>query len=671
MKPFPGAKRFVTFLIGFSLFSGILGGTPANAISGPDSTSNNDSLFSSEALASPESLGRVERDSVKAARAHLVRNASEWGINPTQFKPSLAIDGVAGMTTVRFTQSINEVEVANSLIALTVNSTGSLLSHTKSISDFSDTSTSAISKEQATESLKVMLAESYRVPTENIIISKIDLVIVDSALVDEVPSGKYLAWRASTSKINDVSSSAITYMSQDGQTLLSSLPLIRGVNNTAPFVCDLQQADQNTPGVFVDQVTNQKLLNVTIGNSVLPLCGPTTSGYIADPANVAVVSIDRTWEYFYSVLGIDINQVEYLGNVAPTFNGNETSRISAFVNVCLKDGDDNYCPYVNAFWVPWVSSECSTGACSGIFLGQGFERADDVIAHELAHGVTFALAFNSAMADSSETAALSEALSDIFGEAMDQRSVLPGEAPDPNWSMGEDAQAGGFRNLRNPDVMKIDKKWRPGRSHDNSGPVNRLAYLLANGGKVGKVKVKALGSTANSVTKNNLCDVPSECAGTVRMSQLVFAAASNLSATANYFDFGKQMMVACTAFVTNGTPGFKKSTCKNVAAALKAQGFTAMKVTGMTKLGKVSRGVDTEVTAAVTGTTGAPVVGQAMQMQVKVSGKWKTVGTANTNGAGVVGFVVKWPRSTTYRIISKTNGGVFTATGKSAKVKVK
>ena len=671
MKPFPGAKRFVIFLIGFSLFSGILGSVPANAISGPDSTSSNESLFSSEALASPESLGRVERDSVKAARAHLVRNASEWGINPTQFKPSLAIDGVAGMTTVRFTQSINEVEVANSLIALTVNSTGSLLSHTKSISNFSDTSTSILTVEQATESLKVKLAESYRVPTENIIVSKIELVIVDSALVDEVPSGKYLAWRSATSKINEVSSSAITYLSQDGQTLLSSLPLMRGVNNTAPFVCDLQQTDQNTPGVFVDQVTNQKLLNVTSGNSELPLCGPTTAGIITDPANVSVVNIDRTWEYFYSVLGIDINKVDYLGNIAPTINGDETSRISAFVNVCLKDGDTNYCPYGNAFWVAWVSSECNTGACSGIFLGQGFERADDVIAHELAHGVTFALALNSAMADSSETAAISEALSDIFGEAMDQLAVLPDEAPDPAWSMGEDVQAGGFRNLRKPEVIKIDKKWRPGRSHDNSGPVNRLAYLLANGGKVGKVKIKALGSNANSTTKNNLCDVPSECVGTVRMSQLVFAAASNLSATANYFDFGKQMMVACSAFVTNGTPGFKKSTCKNVAAALKAQGFTAMKVTGMTKLGKVSKGTDTVVTANVTGTTGAPVVGQAMQLQVKLSGKWKTIGTANSNGEGVVGFVVKWPRSTTYRIISKTNGGAFTATGKSAKVKVK
>jgi hypothetical protein len=303
-------------------------------------------------------------------------------------------------------------------------------------------------------------------------------------------------------------------------------------------------------------------------------------------------------------------------------------------------------------------------------LGKDFDKADDVIAHELAHGVTFALAFGSAMADNSETAALSEAISDIFGEAMDQLSVLPGVAADPAWTMGEDAQAGGYRDLRNPEVSRIDKKWAPGDSHDNSGPVNRLAFLLSNGCKVGKVKVKALGSNANSVTKNDLCDAPGECLGTVRMSQLVFAATSNLTATANYFDFGKQMMNACSAFVANGTPGFKKSTCRNIGAVLKAQGFTKLRVSGTTKLGTVAKGAETIITANVSGTTGSPVVGQEMQLQVKRGNKWKTVAKANSDGTGVVGFSAAWNNSATYRIITKTNGGVFATNGKAAKVKV-
>jgi hypothetical protein len=584
------------------------------------------------------------------------------------------------MSTVRFSQSINGVEVDNSLLAITVTKTGSLLSYTKSISDYSGLSRASISEAQATEQLKTKLAQELGITTEQVVVSEVNSVIVDSALVDEVPSGQYLAWRASTSILNDATSISSTYLSEDGMQILSSLPYIRGIN-TEPFVCDLQ-VDVATPGyvlppgVTMDVNSKFRYVNIAAGGQGMPLCGFSTFGRSVPSTEVAAQGIRRTWDYFSTVLGQDINEERYLGNVAPTTNGDPaigadaTPRISAFINVCATNGTTGACPYGNAFWVPWATAECASGACSGIFLGQGFDKADDVIAHELAHGVTFALAFGSAMADNSETAALSEAISDIFGEAMDQLSVLPGEAADPAWTMGEDAQAGGYRDLRNPEVSRIDKKWAPGDSHDNSGPVNRLAFLLANGGKVGKVKVKALGSNANSVTKNDLCDAPGECLGTVRMSQLVFAATSNLTATANYFDFGKQMMNACSAFVANGTPGFKKSTCRNIGAVLKAQGFTKLRVSGTTKLGTVAKGAETIITANVSGTTGSPVVGQEMQLQVKRGSKWKTVATANSDGTGVVGFSAAWNNSATYRIITKTNGGVFATNGKVAKVKV-
>jgi len=673
VRIFPSAKSSGLFLISFALFAGLIGATPASAVPGPNSTPNFDSLFSSEAVSSPESLGRVERDAVKAAKAHIVSHANEWGIDPTQFQASEAIDGVTGMSTVRFTQFINGVEVANSLLAITVNKVGSLLSYTKSISDYSGSSQASISMTEAVDLLKPKLAQRLGTASDQVVVSEIKLVIVDGALVSEVPSGQYLAWRTATSVLNDATSISMTYLSEDGSKILSSLPFLRGIS-ADPFVCDLQ-VDVATPGyvlppgVAID-ASNNRYVNIASGGQGMPLCGVNTFGLNGINTEVGKQNIIRTWDYFSSVLGQDINEEKYLGNIAPTVNGDATPRISAFIDICATNGTTGSCPYGNAFWVPWTSTECASGACSGIFLGKNFDHADDVIAHELAHGVTFSLAFSSAMADNSETAALSEAISDIFGEAMDQLSVLPGEAADPAWTMGEDAQAGGYRNLQDPAVSKIGKSWAPGDSHDNSGPVNRLAFVLANGGKIGKVKIKALGSNANSVTKNGLCEAPGECVGTVRMSQLVFAATSNLTATSNYFDFGKQMMNACTAFVTNGTAGFKNATCKNVGAALKAQGFTTVKVSGMTKLGNVTKNTDTIITANVSGSTGSPVVGQEMQLQIKRGSKWKTVATANSDGTGVVGFIAAWNNSATYRIITKTNGGVFATNGKSAKVKV-
>jgi hypothetical protein len=284
-----------------------------------------------------------------------------------------------------------------------------------------------------------------------------------------------------------------------------------------------------------------------------------------------------------------------------------------------------------------------------------------VIAHELAHGVTFALAFSSPMAENSETAALSEATSDIFGEAMDQLSVLPGEIADPAWRIGEDVKAGGFRNLQNPSVSKIDSKWVPGDSHENSGPVNRLAYVLANGGKIGNVEIKALGSNANSITKNDLCDAAGECLGTVRISQLVFATASNLSATATYFDFGRAMNNACVALQKAKTTGFTTTACKSVQSALTAQGFTSASI----KIKKISAKSKTTkplvLSATMTAINGTKISGQKLALQVLVGSKWVTKQSRITDESGKASFSInlKSKRKFNFRVTTYSYSGLY------------
>jgi len=669
----PSAKRFGLFLVSFALFVGLVGTAPAGAMSEPKSTTKSDSL------------GLVEHDSVKAATALLNRNADEWEIDPTQFQPSAVIDGVAGLSVVRFTQYIDGIEVANSLLAVTVDKAGLLLSYTKSISDVSSVSSPRINQAQATKTLRSKLAPKFGVSISQVTVSKIKLVIVDSALVDDVPSGKYLAWQASTSIVNDATSISMTYLSQDGNQVLSSLPFVRGIT-ADPFVCDLQ-VDMNTSGYalplgvstgITSETSQNRFLDITAGGRGMPLCGVNTSGKISDPENVAVKNVKRTWDYFFKILGQDINEERYLGNIAPVKNGDSVPRISAFIDVCVIYINDKgekvwECPYGNAFWVPWSSPECNSGVCSGIFLGKNFDHADDVIAHELAHGVTFSLAFNSAMADNSETAALSEAISDIFGESMDQLSVLPGEAADPTWTIGEDAQAGVFRNLQNPKVLKIDGNWVPGESHDSSGPVNRLAFLLANGGKVGKTTIKALGSNANSVTANDLCEAPGECLGTVRMSQLVFTTTSNLTATSNYFDFGREMNKACFSLLKAKAAGFTTTTCKSVQTALTAQGFTDAKIylKKISTAPKISKPL--VLSASMTAINGTKVSGQKMGLQVLVGRKWVTKQTKYTNSSGKVAFSIKLnaKREYRFRVVTFSNSGLYSIKSTTAKTTVR
>lgn len=674
MSNFPGPRRFVPFLLSCALLTGPLLTPPASAALSPNRTPSPDTLFNSEVVTSPESLGRIERDAAKAARAQLNQNATAWGIDSKQFQPTLVIDGVAGMSIVRFAQSIHGIEVANSLLAITVNSEGSLLSYTKSISDYSDRSQAAISQEEAIELLKVKLAQKLDLPPPRVIVSEIKLVIVDSALVDYVPTGKYLAWQAATSILNDATSISMTYLSQDGNQVLSTMPFVRGITSD-PFVCDLQA---DTPDyVFPKGVTKgmttetsqNRYLDVSRNSEGLPLCGVNTSGRITDPENVALVYVKSTWDYFSSVLGQDINEEKYLGNISQSVNGDLLPRISAFINVCVTGQS---CPYGNAFWTPWSSSDCRSGACSGIFLGKDFDNSDDVIAHELTHGVTYSLAFSSPVASNSETDALSEAISDIFGEAMDQLSVRPGEAADPAWTIGEDYRVGGIRTMKIPSVLKIDKNWKPRDGHDNSGPVNRLAFLLANGGTVGTVKIPALGSTANTVTINNLCDDPAECAGTERMSQLVFATTSNLTATANYFEFGRAMNNACFSLIKAKAIGFSTSTCKAAQTALIAQGFASASINVAKLPVSVKRSQPLSISASMQAINGTKVLGQKLALQVLVGKKWSTTQSRTTDASGKASFSVRLnlKKEYTFRVVSYSNSGLYSITSNSAKVKV-
>ena len=121
---------------------------------------------------------------------------------------------------------------------------------------------------EAIESMKAKLAKDLGITKEQVIVSDIELVIVDGALVDNVPSGQYLAWRASTSVLNDATSISTSYLSEDGQRVLSSLPFVRGIT-ADPFVCDLQ-VDVATPGYVLPpgvtmDINKNQYVNISAG----------------------------------------------------------------------------------------------------------------------------------------------------------------------------------------------------------------------------------------------------------------------------------------------------------------------------------------------------------------------------------------------------------------------
>jgi Zn-dependent metalloprotease len=157
----------------------------------------------------------------------------------------------------------------------------------------------------------------------------------------------------------------------------------------------------------------------------------------------------------------------------------------------------------NAFW---DGDEMTFGDGDGVIFS-GFARSLDVVAHELAHGVT---QFSSGLIYQNESGALNEHFSDVFGTAITQWANQ--ETPDDaDWLigdeiMGPDLYGEALRSMRNPgtayDNPTLGKDPQPahyadrytgtgdnGGVHINSGIPNRVFYLVAT--ELGDTQVAA------------------------------------------------------------------------------------------------------------------------------------------------------------------------------------
>lgn len=159
-----------------------------------------------------------------------------------------------------------------------------------------------------------------------------------------------------------------------------------------------------------------------------------------------------------------------------------------------------YCPYPmgcetntfpNAFWNGYQ-----------MVYGDGFASADDVVSHELTHGVT---EFSSNLFYYYQSGAINEALSDIWGEFVDLTNGKGNDSSNVRWLMGEDLppSIGAIRSMKNPPLFGDPDKMSSsnyycaaddnGGVHYNSGIANKAAYLMADGDTFNGKTIRGLG----------------------------------------------------------------------------------------------------------------------------------------------------------------------------------
>jgi len=187
----------------------------------------------------------------------------------------------------------------------------------------------------------------------------------------------------------------------------------------------------------------------------------------------------------------------------------------------------------------------------------GWPLADDIVAHELTHGVT---EYESNLFYYYQSGAINESFSDLWGEYYDQSNGEGNDSAGVKWLIGENITGlGAFRSMKNPaafgDPDKISSVYYyegaddNGGVHWNSGVNNKAVYLMVDGGSFNGKAVTALGWE--------------------KTAAIYYEANTNLLVSgADYSDLYYALQQACTNLI--GQKGITSSDCTEVKDAVDA-----------------------------------------------------------------------------------------------------
>ena len=224
--------------------------------------------------------------------------------------------------------------------------------------------------------------------------------------------------------------------------------------------------------------------------------------------------------------------------------------------------------YRNAFW---------NGQQMVYGDGAGFPLADDVVAHELTHGVT---EHESHLFYYYQSGAMNESFSDLWGEYYDQTNGLGNDSAGIEWLLGEDITGmGAIRDMRNPEYRGDPDRMTSynyytgegdnGGVHYNSGVNNKAVYLMVNG------------DTFNGKTVTGL--------GWTKTAAIYYEVNSRLlSSGADYADLYSTLQRACTNLI--GQKGITSADCAEVKDAVDAVEMNLQPVPGFNTDARVCDG---------------------------------------------------------------------------------
>jgi Zn-dependent metalloprotease len=452
------------------------------------------------------------------ATAVVTARAAQLGVRGSLRTASVR-KALGGGSIVRLEQTFGGVPVIGGEVVVDVDDAGRTRSAISETLPGAAPSTSPrLTRQWATTAIGRLVAKHTDRAVSDLSVATPTLALYDPTMLGApaLPgvSGARLVWRSEVTGRSDLGLRRLVLLdAQNGKTALH-LDMINGAGNRQ--VCDAGGLDRYVPCL--------------------------AANYIASPGSSLVDDIKKaydyageTYDFYHDVLGRD------------SIDGAGMTILST-VNYCPTGAT---CPYANAFW---------NG--SQMVYGATYATADDVVAHELTHGVTEK---NNGLFYYFQSGAINESLSDIFGEFVDLTDGVGTDTPETRWKMGEDLPIGAIRDMEDPglfgdpdstdspnwdaNTITEDLAFDSGGVHGNSGVGNKFAFLLTDGTGAG---------TFNGVSVTGV--------GITAAAKVIYRASQTMTSATDYRGFAAALRTACTALQSD--PDVDADTCVSVNAAI-------------------------------------------------------------------------------------------------------
>ena len=418
-----------------------------------------------------------------------------------------------GRAFIRFQQVYTGIPVIAGELIAQLDASNKIVSINCDISPYPDVNvTPTVSINAAKKSAREIVTDTYNIEKTKLITSMPELCIYNPALLDNGNNVNNLVWRVE--------------VTTDDLLPIKELVLVDAHNGEVLL--------------HYNQIPNarDRLIYDNENNSTCGLPGCNVPVRTEGDAATGLLDADLAYDYSGDTYNFYFNY-----HNRDSINNEGMSLIST-VRYC--DRIEN-CPYENAFWNGWE-----------MVYGQGYSLADDVVAHEITHGVT---SYESNLEYINQSGAINESFSDMWGEFVDLTNGKGNDTPSVRWLMGEDLPRCAVRNMQNPPQFYNPDKMSSefydcdydgldlGGVHQNSGINNKAVYLMVDGGSFN-------GKTVSGI-------------GIIKTAKIYYEAQTNLLTTASgYASLYNVIQAACSNLI--GVSGITATDCEQVKLALDA-----------------------------------------------------------------------------------------------------